>query len=552
MSRKQNFLIVTILGAICIFGLEAQATTLASDNFTLSVGTNLATMTDTESAGVGTYTVIQGTPTNALSATNITALGFGDGNVLRWPGGGQTYYRAFNGATTLKLNDLSTGETLRLAFDIRFAGGLNNADNFSFGFICFPQPTSVIYANLDLFDGGSGLDSEFRYRSGSFNLADLGTQINSTFIEPATAVGVGYAMKLEVTRLTNGFLLGSYRDGVRAGATTALTASAFVTAMGNTNITGIAFRGITPATVYIDNLLVERALPLPIPSISGIAPSPAITYGASGVTLTGLVSAAGPVYPADGETVAITINGVSSNAMIAGGEGGFSVVYPTAGLGVTGSPYTITYAYAGGSNLAAAATDTSTVLTVNKATPAIEGVTASQSIPFGTESVTLTGLVSAAGPVYPADGEFVAVTINSVSSNAVIAGGAGGFSVVVPTAALTVGGSPYAITYAYAGNENLNAATDEESTALTIESSGSEPVAGSTNTSISVVSSQLQIGFALESGAVYRVQASVNLLDGSGWTDVTDKLTNDAGSSATFIDVNAASLPARTYRISSP
>ena len=59
------------------------------------------------------------------------------------------------------------------------------------------------------------------------------------------------------------------------------------------------------------------------------------------------------------------------------------------------------------------------------------------------------------------------MTINGVSSNAVIAGGVGVFSVMMPVPGLTVSGSPYTIAYAYAGNANLNAAGNS-ATALTV------------------------------------------------------------------------------------
>ena len=204
------------------------------------------------------------------------------------------------------------------------------------------------------------------------------------------------------------------------------------------------------------------------PTISGVTASQSIPYGTPSVTLTGTVSASGPGYPANGETVTVTINGVNQNATISGGVGGFSVVFPTATLPVTGSPYTIMYAYAGDGNLNAAANNTSTTLTVTKTTPTISGVTASQSIPFGTPSVTLTGTVSASGPGYPANGETVTVTINGVNENATISGGVGGFSVVFPTATIPVSGTAYTITYAYAGDGNLNAAANNTSTTLTV------------------------------------------------------------------------------------
>ena len=54
-----------------------------------------------------------------------------------------------------------------------------------------------------------------------------------------------------------------------------------------------------------------------------------------------------------------------------------------------------------------------------------------------------------------------------MSSNATVAGGAGAFSVVFGTASLPYSITPYTITYAYAGDENLNAATNT-ATALTV------------------------------------------------------------------------------------
>ena len=113
----------------------------------------------------------------------------------------------------------------------------------------------------------------------------------------------------------------------------------------------------------------------------------------------------------------------------------------------------------------APATGILNVLTCVKATPTITGIT-NQAITYGTASVTLSGIVSA-GTIYPADGENVSVTINGESHDAIIGGGAGGFSISFPTATIPCSAIPYTITYHYAGNANLNAATDE-STALTV------------------------------------------------------------------------------------
>jgi autotransporter-associated beta strand protein len=102
-----------------------------------------------------------------------------------------------------------------------------------------------------------------------------------------------------------------------------------------------------------------------IPTISGVTASQAITNGTATVTLSGTVSASGLIYPTNGETVSITLNGVTQNATISGGAGGFSVNFNTATLPASGTPYTITYAYAGnGVTLLAAANHSSTALTV--------------------------------------------------------------------------------------------------------------------------------------------------------------------------------------------
>jgi len=106
--------------------------------------------------------------------------------------------------------------------------------------------------------------------------------------------------------------------------------------------------------------------------------------------------------------------------------------------------------------------------TINTATPTISGVTNSQSISYGTASVTLGGTVSATGPVYPANGETVSVTINGSTQNATISGGAGHFAVSFPTATIPPSPTAYTIAYAYAGDANLNAAANNTGTTLTV------------------------------------------------------------------------------------
>ena len=82
------------------------------------------------------------------------------------------------------------------------------------------------------------------------------------------------------------------------------------------------------------------------------------------MTLTGTVSTNGSYLPS-GATVSVTINGSQQNTTIYYSTGDFSINYNTAGLTVSGSPYTATYASAAdfGFN---ATSDASTTLTVNQ------------------------------------------------------------------------------------------------------------------------------------------------------------------------------------------
>ncbi len=109
-----------------------------------------------------------------------------------------------------------------------------------------------------------------------------------------------------------------------------------------------------------------------------------------------------------------------------------------------------------------------TILTVNSSGTAasFSSLTSSQSITQGTASVSLSGVVSAAGPTYPTKGETVTVTINSVTQSTVISNTTGAFSITYPTSSLPVGA--YTINYAYAGIM-LNNATDATTT-LTVNS----------------------------------------------------------------------------------
>jgi hypothetical protein len=94
------------------------------------------------------------------------------------------------------------------------------------------------------------------------------------------------------------------------------------------------------------------------------------TYGVTNIILSGELSGSGPVYPASGGVVSVTINGIAVSGTVTNNTGGFWINYNDPSLatnGAAGSPYTITYGYAGnaGNGLASAA-DSSTSLTINE------------------------------------------------------------------------------------------------------------------------------------------------------------------------------------------
>jgi Bacterial Ig-like domain (group 3) len=197
---------------------------------------------------------------------------------------------------------------------------------------------------------------------------------------------------------------------------------------------------------------------------SNLTPSHAIPFGTSGINLVGTISGSGPVYPPASESVTVTIGGVSRQGNI-GANGTFTVnSFPTSGLGA--GSYPIAYSYAGNAQLSSA-DDSSTTLTVNKRAPVFSNLTASQVIPFGTASITLSGTI-ADGTLVPSGS--VSITINGASTTAAI-GADGAFSASFDGHAIPASTTPYAITYSYGGAANFNHAANSATT-LTVTSGG--------------------------------------------------------------------------------
>jgi parallel beta-helix repeat protein len=192
----------------------------------------------------------------------------------------------------------------------------------------------------------------------------------------ATTVGTAFANPLAVTVIANNsiepigggiiaFTAPSQGPSASLSATTAAIGASGVAQVNATansiggpcTVTASAASSATAASFALTNIAQ--------PVFSGLS-GPTINYGTASVTLSGTILAGSTAPPG---SVSITVNGDTQSAVIQA-NGRFSSVFNTANLGVAGSPYMITYAYAATVGFLSA-TDTSHELTVSPATPAI-------------------------------------------------------------------------------------------------------------------------------------------------------------------------------------
>jgi YVTN family beta-propeller protein len=141
------------------------------------------------------------------------------------------------------------------------------------------------------------------------------------------------------------------------------------------------------------------------------------------------------------------------------------------------------------------------------------GLTASQSIPAGTSSVTLSGVVGN-GTQFAPSGETVSITINGVKQTATV-GGSGSFSLQFPTTGIPGSTTPYPITYSY-GGDSLLSTTTNNSTTLTVVS----PPAG----------------------VILSASQQSATIDASGNYVFTIRVTNSGGTAATAATIKTAVL----------
>ena len=158
---------------------------------------------------------------------------------------------------------------------------------------------------------------------------------------------------------------------------------------------------------------------------------------------------------------------------------------------------------------------------VQAETSGFSGLTGSQTVTFGTASVSLSGTISGAGPEYPASGEMVSVTIDGAMQTATI-GANGAFSLVFPTATIPASPTPYTVTYSYAGDANLNP-TSDSTTTLTVN-----PLVSSFTLSVS----DLGTG----TGAITDNTGQINCSDASGVVTGTCSASYTGGTVVTLTE----------------
>jgi fibronectin-binding autotransporter adhesin len=331
------------------------------------------------------------------------------------------------------LNASGTGTTMGVN-----AAAINGSSTVSLG----AQPINLTYAPATF--NGDPNDAALLVSQGDLTLNNNAFTVNNA---SGTPLGAGAYLLIQVNDGNiNQSGSPAYALTVTGSGLAAQTTSAIQVSGGSVN-------------------LVVTANANPTPVFSNLTPSQNVAYGTANVTLSGNLKS-GSIFPANGEPVTVSINGNVQATTINDSTGDFSISYSLSGIPASATPYTITYSYNGDASLGSAV-NTGTTLTVQPATPAFSGLTASQTISYGTAGVTLGGKVSA-GSVYPAIGETVTVSIDGNPQNTTINDSMGDFSLSYNLSSIPFGASAYPITYSYGGDGSLDSAEDT-STTLTIE-----------------------------------------------------------------------------------
>jgi autotransporter-associated beta strand protein len=271
-----------------------------------------------------------------------------------------------------------------------------------------------------------------------------------------------------------------------------------------TLITNVGFNIVSSGTFTVSGTAIDPAkrtsvvavgnrvvLTVNGPLFSNLSASQTINHGASAVTLGGKVSDAnGPVYPAMGDPVYVTIGGITQSTTINDNTGDFSFTFnPT---WVPGGTNAIIYSYLGNPGLQLSGTsDSSTTLTNTQVATSI-GLTSSKNPSHTLQSVFFTATL-------PAD-----ATGNNNSSNSVtfktngVAFGAssgrvpvtGSLGTMISASATNLAVGSYTITAEWPGDNSYFGSTN---TITQVVNANQAPIASNTNYTRSAGVYQLNI-----------------------------------------------------------
>ncbi|HEX5234993.1 MAG TPA: Ig-like domain repeat protein [Silvibacterium sp.] len=189
--------------------------------------------------------------------------------------------------------------------------------------------------------------------------------------------------------------------------------------------------------------------------ISSLNPS---TFGQS-VTFTASVSVVAPAAGNPTGTVQFEDNNslIGAPTSLSGGSANLTISNLQAG------PHSISALYSGDANFNGSSVTSPLPQTVSKATPIFSNLTASQTIAFGTKTISVSGHL-AAPTATPPDADTATILINSTPVTVALSGGA--FSATLNTATLPVSATPYVITYSFEGDSNFNSASDSSTSLI--------------------------------------------------------------------------------------
>ncbi len=382
--------VAAVAGVATFSGLSVDE---AGDDWTLSVNAVGAATAQTSAVDVSAGTVNQ-LQTAMQPAGNITA-GSNFAIVVSAEDSAGNVDPTFNGNVTLSLMNNPSGGTLGGALTVPAIDGV--AD----------------FAGLTIDNPGSG----YAIRAASNSLSTTSavtvsapataTQLVVT-TQPANSVVPGASVGLVVTA-EDGFgtidtsfngnvtvalneLLG--QSGTLGGTVTKAAVKGVATFSGLT-ITAPGTFTLQATSTGLDTTTTNSFHILFLPSFTGLF-TPSITYGTASTAISGTLNAnASGVGVPSGETVQVTLNGVTQSATLDSNDS-FSTTFGTSALSVTGSPFTISFAYPGDAAFSGA-TGTSS-LTVTKATPTIAWVNPSFLVAGTSLSATqLNAVASVAG-----------------------------------------------------------------------------------------------------------------------------------------------------------